>query len=156
MSDYRKNFSREQIEISKKIIKNGSKLEKGVLSWCFQNDVPLKIIKDCYLLITYEQLVIEPEKVMKNIKKYLKLENSSKIFNRMSEPSWSVKGHSSKETQTFFNRNKNNIEKTYLIEKWRKYISKEEETKLFEILKCFNIDIYENGNLMPNKRYLLK
>jgi len=155
-SDYSKNFSENQINISKRIIRNGSKLERGVLSWCLQNAIPLKNIKDNMLLFTYEQLVSEPKKVFKNFKKILSFIEISKILNRISEPSWSVKKHSNKQTQIFFNRNNNINNKDYLLKKWKKQITREEEKSLFKIIESFNLDIYEVGNEMPKKKYLLK
>ena len=155
-SDFKRHFSEEQIEISKKIIRSGSKLEKGVLSWCLQNSIPLRKIDDRFLLVTYEQLALEPEKPIKRICELMKCDNMWKISNRIHKPSWSVKGHSDNTTESYFNRNHTKNVNKYLIEKWKRKVSREKEKQLFEILEKFNIDIYEFGSVIPNQRYLIK
>lgn len=78
-SDYSKHFSKKILKKSKLIFENGDKLEIKVLSWCFQNAVPLKNKKNSWTLITYEQLKSEPEIVIDYMSSKLKLKSKGAL-----------------------------------------------------------------------------
>ena len=79
-SDYRNNFTEEQIKEAGKIIEKGSKLEQAVLDWCFQNVPPLKKPAKTQLTITYEQLVLDPVPIINKLTEVLSLENKEKCW----------------------------------------------------------------------------
>jgi len=151
-SDYSKNFQNNQLALAKSILKKGNKLEMNILDWCFQNAIPLKNLNSDWLLITYEQLVLEPEKTLSFLLEKLKLKYTKAIQKSMSKASGSSV-QSDEETQKALQDHKNN--KFFLVEKWKDKILPEEENRIMNIVKAFGIDIYEEGNVLPNKKYLI-
>lgn len=152
-TEYRENFTPEQIEFAKEIAAKGSKLEQGVVDWCFQNAPPLQNPPDDMMIITYEQLVLEPETVIYKLTKHLDLDNVEKMVHNISKPSKSV-SLSNPETAALLNDASNyENNKKMLLEKWRKKVQPEEEEKLMHILKVFDMDIYVAGDLLPHQKY---
>lgn len=152
-SDYQYHFTSEQIRYAKEILRKGEFLEKAVLSWCIQNAIPLKNFDKDWTLITYEQLTLEPNSIIQLLKEKISLRASKRMEESLTRPS-AVKGLSDKETLKFLeSRTK---ERSWLVEKWKKRVDKETEIKLMEILKVFELDIYEVGNLMPKDSYLVQ
>ena len=151
-SDYKNHFEKEHLQYAEKIIKNGSMLERVVLSWCFQNYVPLKMIEEDWAVISYEQLVLDPVPVVNYLCKKLNLQKPERIFKRLNIPSESTHLSDSK-TQSILKSHDDENRKKYLIEKWRKKIAPEKEDKLMEILKIFNIDAYSSGSSLPDEKY---
>ena len=64
-SDFKNNLSNKQLQYALQIANSNNFLKKGVLSWCIQNHALLKSLKSNYILITYEQMVTEPEVIIK-------------------------------------------------------------------------------------------
>ena len=65
-SDFSKNLSSDQLEFAKNTINKGTFLQKAVLDWCLQNVLLLKN-NSGGLLITYEQLVLDPIPVLNRL-----------------------------------------------------------------------------------------
>lgn len=152
-SDYRKNFTEEQISFAKEIIEKGTELEKMVLDWCFQNAPPLRNPPEDLVIITYEQLTLDPGPIITKLANYLELEDTEEMLKGISKPSNSV-SKSNEETASFLGDASNyENNKKWLIEKWRKKVDVEQEKALMNILKVFELDIYNFGDYLPNKKY---
>jgi hypothetical protein len=140
------------IEKSQKIIEKGTELEKKVLDWCFQNLVSLKHLdRTNWLILYYEDLVMNPEENLNNIIQKLQLSDREKIFNRYNIASGSTV-LSDKKTKTMLKKNDNNKKRTFLVEKWHSAVTREEEERIFDILEVFHIDIYQYGQDTPCKK----
>lgn len=151
-SDYRRHFSIEQIKFAQRILENGSKLEQGVLAWCLENAVPLRMASDDWLIIAYEDLVVAPQPLITQIAERLALPEPVQMLSRLAIPS-AVKAKSNPETQQALERRTN---RQWLAEKWRSHVSKREECQVMEILTHFQLDVYQAGELLPNLRSSLK
>ena len=147
-SDYRRHFSIEQIRIAQRILENGTKLEQGVLAWCLENAVPLRMANDDWLIIAYEELVVAPQPLITQIAERLALPEPEQMLSRLAIPS-AVKAKSNLETQQALERRTN---RQWLAEKWRSHVSKREECQVMEILTHFQLDVYQAGELLPNLR----
>jgi hypothetical protein len=152
-SEYSENFNKEQIAFAKDIIAHGTQLEKGVVDWCFQNAPLLRYPHPDLLLVTYEELTLNPAPVINRIAAHLALNDTSEMLNNVNKPSNSV-SKSNRETAAVLGDSANyEANKQWLIEKWRKKVAPGEEEKLMEILKVFELDIYASGDLLPHKKY---
>lgn len=147
-SDYRRHFSKEQIDISLQILENGSKLERGVLSWCLENAVPLRMATDDWLIISYEELVFDPQPVIALLAERLALPEPEQMLRHLAIPS-AVKAKSNPETQQALERG---TDRRWLVEKWRNQVSEREERRAMEILELFQLDIYRYGEFLPTRR----
>lgn len=150
-SDYQNWMSKQQIRYAYEIIEKGTFLEKATLSWCLQNSISLHHKQDDWIMLTYEQMVREPELIVKYLSERLDFEQSDKILKNIEKQSM-VKGLSDQTTHRFFKENK----RDELVSKWRKKVSLEEERRAWDIIDFFEIDIYSYNQYMPNDKYLLK
>ena len=147
-SDYRRHFSKEQIDIAQRILENGSRLEQGVLAWCLENAVPLRMATDDWLIIAYEELVFDPRPVIAQMAERLALPEPEHMLSRLAIPS-AVKAKSNPETQQALERG---TDRRWLVEKWRSHVSEHEERRAMEILAHFQLDFYQPGEILPTRR----
>ena len=137
-------LNNDQIMLANRIIKHGSTLEKYMISWILENLIPLNEINSdlpC-IHISHEELVIYPERSITLISDRLGLSNK-KLLKNIKKPS-STTGKSVKEMY-FGNK---------LLANWKNQISQDEFTQLFEILKKFGNDLYNNEQILPTYKYL--
>lgn len=126
-------------------------LEKAIVIWCLDNK-PLfdfyayKKSKENVLMLTYEDMVLKPEEIVNTLCDFMKIDRT-KI---------PTKSLNKKSASTRYNtENKNYNDNAELISGWRKKdVSKEQEAKIFLILKQFNIDLYQCGKDTPQKHVL--
>ncbi len=142
---FNKNYlDKKQIEFARAIKRRGSGLYCLILEWCLENMVPLRSIqgrsKD-WIVLTYEELVMNPEKVIDILCEKLDLEDKNKIKKKIFQPSMSVDKLTHQHIES-----KNN---EYLLKRWKDRVSEREERQVFKILKRFGIDAYNYGDFMP-------
>jgi hypothetical protein len=147
--DYRRHLTREQLTFSERVLQTGTELEAGVLSWCLQNLVPLRDATDDWAIITYEQLVLEPDPVIQLLCRKLELPNPERMSDRLIVPSVS-KVKSSSDTRQLLAAGDSD-QRARLIDKWRKRVNEPEERRALEILEVFHLDTYRAGDLLPAK-----
>lgn len=147
-SDYKRHFSETQIQYAQNIAETGTKLEKGVLSWCLQNAVPLQQATKDWIIVSYEQLVLNPEPVIDLIAREMDLPFPQKMIDRLRVPSETT-WQSDHKTKEVLNGILDKSKNKYLIERWKSKISDEEEKSLMSILDVFNINAYSAGSPLP-------
>lgn len=153
-SDYQKHLTTVQKQLSLDIIQNGTLLEKGVLSWCLQNAIPLNHATDDWVILTYEQLVLDPAPLIHHVAKMADLPNPERMLTQLHQPSASYR-KSDEETRTLLaaeqpqNRQK-------MVNKWRKKVDKEAGVTAMQILSQFNLSIYSYEEDLPEEKYWLK
>lgn len=145
---YREHFSHEQLAFADRIATSGSPLERGVLSWCLQNVVPLREVSDDWAVVTYEQLVVDPAPVIHELAAKLELPAPDRIRDALTVPSVNVKIKSSEETkhllyETTVDRRPD------LVNKWRRKVATSEEARAMEIVSTFELDLYTRGDVFP-------
>lgn len=151
-SDYRDNFTTEQLRYADDKNANGNMIERGMLSWCLQNALPLRQIRDDWSLITYEQLVLDPEPVLQLLVNNLNLPQPERMRALLGQPSQSSH-QSDAGTQTVLATTKNRAERQWLVEKWREDVSADNEKRLMAMLGVFEIDVYRAGEVLPTTHY---
>jgi hypothetical protein len=144
--DYRRHFTDEQLQYARKIIDSGTKLERGVLAWCLQNAVPLRHVSADWAVISYEQLVLDPRPVIEHLAFKLSLPKPERMMNRLAVPS-SSNGQSDRETQQILEKERER--RSWLIEKWRQKVDRLDERAVMDILKRFDLDAYQVGDVLP-------
>lgn len=153
---YQKYVLNDEVKtlIQEKVV-NGSDLERQVIYWCLEHIKVLNNLKKIsentsFTLLTYEELTLKNEKVIKFLSKKLDLTNVGKMMQLVNKPSNSSK-HSIKQTNEAIKE----VNKTYLIEKWKEKVSVEDQNEISKILDCFNIDIYNGSSVMPKDSYTI-
>lgn len=144
-------FNYEQKIFIDSILSRGSDFELGILDWCLQNFYSLQSDHSNFIIVTYEQLLMDPEPVLEHLSEYCIL-NKDKLIKNIEKPSYSTY-KSSKETQDQLKEQSMNRER--LLNKWRPKVTNEEINFVQKALDIFGIDIYSAENSYPNRKYLI-
>ena len=137
------------MEFSWWILEHGSEFEKNVLEWCLDNIVPWTIVKTRprdWLVITYEELVLSPERSLQLIADRLGLRHLERLRQVMNRPSAST--HSSRVKLV------RNSDPESLVQAWRSSVSAEMETQVHAIIQEFGINAYECGSYVARDEFL--
>lgn len=148
--DYNRFFNSNQLDYAKKILENGSFLEKAVLDWCLQNYLLLNDISKDWIILTYEQLVIEPDIIISKLKEEFKDLNIKDIMSNIKNASRTTH-KSDNETKKKFQEK--SYDKKWLTQKWLKKVSIKEKNNVSTILNMFDIDIYKADSPIANQKY---
>jgi 16S rRNA C967 or C1407 C5-methylase (RsmB/RsmF family) len=76
----------------------------------------------------------------------LELPKPERMMHRLTTPSASTHKSDEKTKEVLKNREENN---RWVVEKWREKVTEEEERRVMEILKQFDLDVYQFGNTLP-------
>lgn len=131
-----------------KIRREGSDLERHVVSWCLDATVVLNELKvKSWLLVCYEDLVVRPEWVVAQLSEHFQLTGANVMLSRIGVPSAS--SHLSDDTVV---EAISNPETRYqLISRWRSEIEPGMAERCFGILEAFGIDLYDQDGDEPTR-----
>lgn len=144
---YARHFTPDQLAYARKITEHGSHLEQAVLCWCLQTAVPMRMAMPDWAVVSYEQLVIDPNPVIEQIAARLELPAPDTMLTQLSVPSNST-FKSDGATQQALDRGASE-QRSWLIEKWRGRISHDEENRLMDMLQRFDLHSYRAGEVLP-------
>ncbi len=153
-TEYADRFSATQLAEAERILRHGDKLECGVLSWCLQTSVPLRDTRPDWVVVSYEQMVVEPAKIVTHVCALLDLPYPERMLRWIDKPSH-VKYKSDKATQQVL-ESRDAEQRHWLVRKWREKVSPEQEKRLMAILEVFEIDAYRAGDFMPSYALRIK
>lgn len=132
----------------------GSKLQRGIVSWCFENLIPLRFSPtQDWLFITYEELLLNPENTCRILADRLSLPRVDRMLEAINTPAANI-AMSRKETLEVLNSADEQRRRITMVKKWRSKITSEEEARCFEILDLFEIDAYRPKHYVAHERYL--
>ncbi|MGM0370215.1 MAG: sulfotransferase [Bacillota bacterium] len=158
-SDYfRENYLKQDLEsFLQEKLSQSTKLEKFVIGWCLENLGLLRRVqklegKTDFIFLTYEDLLLNPAKVINYLRDKLQLEDLDKMLAQVNVPSSTVKYSDDKTKDNF---KSSTYDKEFLLKKWKKGVSEKEEKEIFEIINHFGINIYKVDSFMPEEKYLL-
>ena len=136
-----------QRSVAQDVIERGDRLERNVLDWCLQNAVALRNKAARRGLITYEQLVLDPEPVLQRLYHEAGLSDLQRMRDQLSRPSRSVSKSAPETAQALHARRQ---ERQWLVEKWRDRIDTPTERRLMDLVRQFGIEIYSAGSAKPH------
>lgn len=155
-SDYARHFTASQRTFAHEIVHTGSRLEQGVLTWCLENAVPMKEQTDDWLVVTYEQTVLEPEVVIHHMADRLLLPKPLEMNRKIAVPSQSTT-KSTEGTQDLLRNADSASTKRALLGKWRQQITSNDACKAMDILQRFELDsIYSWDSDVPDPNLWLR
>ncbi len=136
-------LNNDNIDLGRKIITNGSLLEKYVLNWILEN---LPVINNKLITkIYYEDLVLEPLTTIHTIVNIAKIEGKpEELLKIIQKPSFSKSFSDERTNQAIENGNKE-----YLINKWQEKITPAEKSTINHLLKSFGVNIYNSNSPLP-------
>ena len=146
---YSQNFSKAQLRHAKHLIDSGDPFDARILDWCLQNAVPLRHASEDSLVLTYEQLVLQPEVVTRLLVDKYALPHPEAMLRHIYKASRST-GKSNVTSQNVL-RDEGEIRRRreWLIDKWRERASADQLKRAFETLDAFGIRVYESGSPFP-------
>jgi len=149
-SDYRRHFGSRELALAERVVEDGTPLEKGVLSWCFQASVPLRAQSSNASVLTYEQLVLEPEVVVPWLARRIDAPCPARMHAQVNIPSVTV-------DQSFEGSRKAVEDRAwdYMVGRWRESVDTKQEARAMAILEGFGLDAYRPGELV-SRRYWLR
>jgi hypothetical protein len=130
-----------------------SDLKTFVAAWCLGNIAPLEYVdrqsEAGVFVLTYEELVMNPEAVLDKFAAQLEKENVDHMLGQVTTPS-AVTDSTTRETKERIREG----DRGYLVRKWRKQVTEKQENDLFFILDAFGVDTYRPGRFLAQKRFL--
>lgn len=153
-TDYRRHFSARELRAADSIAAHGDKLEKAVLDWCLQNALPLRMAQEDWIIITYEQLVLDPASVVDRLVERLALRHPERMLSRISVPSTST-NQSDNQTRRVLSNSNGDDARRWLVDKWHTKLQQADESRLMAIVEEFGIDTYTAGSTLPKGQYWL-
>lgn len=158
-SDYiRKNYLNSKLRrYLKEKLKSCTQLEKFITTWCLENLPVIRKVQSMkhrpeFIVLTYEDLLMNPEKVITFLCRKLDLEDEQKMKSQLQIPSSTVRYSDDRTKNKFENRT---YDQEYLLKKWKNEVSDETEKSIFAVLKKFRVEIYREGDFMPDPEYLV-
>ena len=129
------------------VLKNGTLLQQHVLNWGLENMIPLRLLPERphWLYLSYEEFVTDPQASASKIAEFAQLDNLPAMMKRIRKPSVSTRKLSTPETRKMIEKR----DKGYILQRWRKEISEEDERGAFEVLRNLDISLYTYGEYMP-------
>ena len=148
-------FTASQRALARRVVNSAVHFEMAVLDWCLQNAVPLRGVDPSWVVVSYEQMVLDPGTVVAHLTQRLSLPEPARMLKRLGRASASTV-KSSAESRRLLQRHRNAPEAgSALIGRWRGRVTLQEEARAFDIVEAFEIDYYLRGSLTPNPKWLL-
>ena len=138
---------------AKELNAKGDGMQRRILAWCIQNKLALLKRNDSWLVLTYEQLVCEPNVVIGKLAEHLDLPKKDRMIDQVYVPSAvSVQSEASslelmKDTDDL---------RTSLVSKWK---TKVDESMMKDYLAiCANMEmtVYDDKSGYPKEAWVIK
>ena len=152
---FSENFTPGQLAAAREVRSAGNRFEIAVLDWCFQNALPLRQVRPEWTVLSYEQLVLDPEGVIGHLAARLRLGAPDRMLARLYKASGST-GKSSRRSQEIL-RDPDAMRRNrrWLVDKWREHASPEQVEAAFRLLSTFGISYYQRHDSLPPAQYLI-
>jgi hypothetical protein len=145
----------EQARRAEHIRKSGSDLERGVLSWCFENvEIHRNYEANQWSLLTYEECVLNPVDFCTSVGERHGLEDVERLLLAAGQPASNI-AMSSDRVQDVIRRAEGSERAKTILGRWKSKVDHAMEQKCMDILEIFEIDFYRTGSLLPQPDHLL-
>jgi hypothetical protein len=147
-------LSNIQVREVDKLWSLGSDQQKGIMSWCFENLIPLqRLQRDKWVTISYEELLLNAVPTCQMLSSRLDLKDLTRLLKAVGEPSTNIE-MSNRDTLQIMQRQDDMERRRRLVTKWKSRVNERDEKSAFEILALFGIDVYVAGRFTPTRKYL--
>ena len=136
-----------QVDLARRILDAGSPLAIEVLDWTLKMLLPIRAVRSGrhanWLVLTYEQAVLEPENVVRALSKSLDLPQEEPMLQQIRRASATASPSSARKVG----------DPDFQIKRWRKNVPPQQERELMSIPAVFGIDVYHAGQLTAAKGF---
>ena len=147
-----RNFSPSQRDLISRIYRGGTDMEKRIVAWCIQNKLALMLRTSDWLVLSYEELSLRPERVIESLANHCDLPRKDIMLKSVNVPS-AVTSQSHKVDVQLMRGGQE--ERFDLIRKWRDRVSDEEAERYFEICREMNFEVYNKDSDLPSSDFLV-
>jgi hypothetical protein len=144
-------FPDDVAELALSRCRDGDDLERAVVAWCLQN-TPL-LATENITLVTYEQLVADPETVIAHLAGTLALPEPARMLSRVRVPSHSHASADDRRRRVL--ESGVGADATGLVDSWRNDLAAGDARRLMDTVSAFGIEVYRFDDAMPTHRYLI-
>jgi len=137
----------------KRLGRDGSPLQKGVVSWCYENVVPLRQASPTWLFVTYEELVINPEKSCDLFLDRLHFTDRPAMLEAFGRAAVNI-GMSSADTLAAMSQADRHARAAGLVNRWRARTTDDDRAAVTRIMELFDLDAYTGEGTLAHARYL--
>ncbi len=131
----------------------GSPLQRAIVSWCFENlDVLRRADDDC-LIVTYEELVLNPAKSCDLLATHFDLPDLGALQSAYERPAVNIQ-MSRADTIAAMNRQDPGVRRNELVSKWHARVSPAQYEQAGQVTAMFGIDAYDVRKSLASPRYL--
>jgi len=130
--------------------RTGNHLQRGTVSWCYENLVPLRHPDFDGLVVSYEELTLNPVGSCDLLLRWMGGTDRAAMLRAFGEPAANI-AMSSAETQTMMNDADERRRRTYLVTKWLNKVSPAQMAEVSEILNLFRLDTYSGHEPLPRQ-----
>jgi hypothetical protein len=131
----------------------GTHLQRGVVSWCYENVVPLTSASPSTLFVTYEELVLNPVRSCDLLTARLQLTDRDAVLRGFGRPSANIT-MSSAETLAAMGHPDEQQRRRQLVTRWQPKLAPADVVATAEILDLFGLDVYRADGALPARRFL--
>jgi hypothetical protein len=135
------------------LARTGSFFERKVISWCFENLVALRRLQPTWLYVSYEELVLNPERSCDLLIDRLGLRDREAMLESFDRPAANIQ-LSRDETLAALRSPDARRRRHRLVSKWQGKVSDAERGQAAQILGLFDIDAYDASDVLPAERFL--
>lgn len=135
------------------LAESGTHLQRGVVAWCYQNLVPLTTPDVDGLVVTYEELVLNPVKARDLLCDRFKFTDRDGMLHAFERPSSNI-AMSNTQTLEMMNDADARARRVKLVTKWQGTITPEERQQVSSIMDLFGLDVYSGASALAAGRYL--
>ena len=133
--------------------RQGTPLQKGVVSWCYENLIPLTQPSSSWLFVTYEELVVNPEKCCDLFLERLRFSDRPAMLEAFGRAAVNI-GMSSADTLAAMSQADKRARASGLVNRWRAKTSDADRTAVSHIMRLFGLDAYTGEETLAHARYL--
>jgi hypothetical protein len=146
-------LSGAQRDFGLSVLASGSQLERATLDWCLQNKPLLDDVGNIDLVVTYEQMVMEPQVVVDRVIDVLGLQAAQDIRQGVHGLSRSVAISDSSRLALLEKRHRNPCD---LVTRWQRDVTQEQMHAMDRVLDRLEIDAYSASDPWPAKRFWIR
>lgn len=137
----------------KRIGRTGSHLQRGTVSWCYENVVPLRRPDFDGLFVAYEEMTLNPVRSCDLLLAFLHFRDREAMLGAFGRASSNI-AMSPKETQSMMKDSDAQRRRHYLVTKWQAQVSPADAADVTAIMTLFGLDAYSGEAALPHPRYL--
>jgi hypothetical protein len=152
---YNKTLLRpSQVREIRQLASQGSVFERGIISWCYENLIPLRFSpSDEWLFISYEELLLNSGRLCEIMAQNLDLPDIPRLLKALGTPSANIT-MSRVDTLAILEDDDERRRKTRLVTKWKDKVTQKDAERFDEIMALFDLDAYRSDSFVVHSRYL--